>query len=657
MYLSPDKYIALQRARFGFIGIAFIPIFAYHFILSFLEIRKKLLLAFLYFLYLSSIPTLILSRTDYVYSDIGLYFWGYYPIAGTLYPVFMLIFFISFIWGIALLFLGLIKAKRENNPIRVQQIKYVLLAFACGTTGLADYLIKFGINFYPYGYISALAFISLIAYAIIKYRLLDITLVFRGGLVFLSYITVVSIFIIPLLLLLRDSLGLTILFVVFAAATAPFIYQYLRKRSLSIIDFLFFKGKFDYQEKLAKMPEVIPAIIDRDKLLRYVVHNIASNMRIKKCLIFTKDDYSGNYVIAQDIGLDADSHSKAIEESDPLIVWLKKHRDLQVKYELFQAMSETKASQIWSAVNPFATEVIIPLYKGKNLPGFICLSQKGGGSIFTEEDYKLLKAIANQLVVVVENIRLYNKLIHTDRQTFLETLSSGVSHEMRNRLVAIRTFIDLFPERVKTENVDPSFLEFRELAVREMARLTKIIDGLLSYARAATKGGETFDVTGLLEEALLIIEPKLKEKEITVTTRLNSNHAMVTGDKGRLMQVFINIMQNGIESMDKSGRLEIHTSKANGNIEIKISDTGKGISSEHRDAIFEPFFTTKHTGTGLGLSIVQRIVRDHGGSITVDSEINRGTTFNIILPKKGNYLPGEIKPKKDLAYWRVKREE
>jgi signal transduction histidine kinase len=569
---------------------------------------------------------------------------------GPFYPVFVAIFGIVCI----LTFQRLYSAFKESTGAYKNQIKYVTASFIIAFVGgllhvSAPYI---NMEIFPHDFLIIL-FAFIIAYTIIRYRLMDITIAIKNLLIYIIEVVVLSIFLFFLLGLFgfEEILPMVISSLGIAAGLIP-----LRTLIKRFVDKIIFKGKYDYQKALADITHIVPTIIDQDKLIKYITDQVTKSMHIEKAVVFLKDDRKDAYLPQYSLGLGDQCSGKSIDGKDALINLLKEREDVVLKYELYQSLPLNEVNKLWNVLKPFDTELVVPFHKGDNIIGLLCLSYKGAGDIFNQDDFRILQTIANESAVVIENIRLYNKLIHSDRQTFLETLASGVSHEMRNRLVAIRTFIDLFPERVDLNHVEKGFIEFRELAVREMARLTKIIDGLLSYSRAVTSGGEPLNMNDLFEEALLIIHPKLKEKEIQIETVYDKNIPSITGDKGRLLQVFINIMQNGIEAMKKEGKLQIKTTDKGENIEVHIADNGKGIPKDHLDAIFEPFFTTKHTGTGLGLSIVQRIVRDHNGTITVSSELNKGTTFLITFSKKGGYKPEEIAPKTGMGYWDVKKE-
>lgn len=649
----PDHNTALLLWRINHVGVIFIPIFFLHFVFSLLNIketkRKVLFIA-----YILGFIFLILDATNLLIADaVPKFSFRHFQEPGIIYPIFFFLWIVAVVYGHYELF----KAYSNSTGARRNELKYHFWGVLLGYVGGApNFLPSFHIEIYPinpFGTYGIILYATILTYAIAKYRLMDINIAIRN---FLSYgmeVVVLSIF----LFLLLGAFGFKEILPAILSSTGIAIGLIpLRTGIRRLINKVIFRGKYDYQAKLGEITSVVPTIIDQDKLIKYIVDSITRSMHIDKGVLFLKDERKDMFLIQYYAGLNGEISVKTIDGNCRLIKWLKEHRDVILKYELYHLLPSDEVEGLWNEIKPFDSELVIPIHKGENLIGILCLSHKGGGDVFNQDDFRIFHTIANQVAVVIENIRLFNKLIHTDRQTFLETLASGVSHEMRNRLVAVRTFIDLFPERVDLNHVEKDYIEFRGLAAREMERLTKIIDGLLSYSRAITIGGEALNVNDLLEEAQLIIQPKLKEKEISIVADLDKNISSLNGDKGRLLQIFINIMQNGIEAMQRGGQLEIKSLDKGEDIELSISDNGKGIPQEHLDAIFEPFFTTKHSGTGLGLSIVQRIVRDHNGTIGVTSEVGKGTTFTITLPKKGKYKPGDITPKEGLGYWDVKKE-
>jgi signal transduction histidine kinase len=142
------------------------------------------------------------------------------------------------------------------------------------------------------------------------------------------------------------------------------------------------------------------------------------------------------------------------------------------------------------------------------------------------------------------------------------------------------------------------------------------------------------DIHKVIQETLSLLEHPLKTARITVSSDLAAATPSVTGNAGKLQQVFLNLFLNARDAMPGGGVLEVRTSLVDGRVEIVVTDSGVGISREHIKKIYDPFFTTKTAGkgTGLGLSVSYGIVQEHGGSISVDSQLGRGTTFKLDFP-------------------------
>jgi signal transduction histidine kinase len=148
----------------------------------------------------------------------------------------------------------------------------------------------------------------------------------------------------------------------------------------------------------------------------------------------------------------------------------------------------------------------------------------------------------------------------------------------------------------------------------------------------------------LIRGVLLVIDPQLKGRTITSTQNLSASYDTIHGDYRQLEQAFMNLLLNALDALNGNGTLEVtssvlpprkrarKTSSTLAKVHVTIRDTGSGISSEQLSRLFEPFFTTKPNGTGLGLVITKQIVEQHGGSISVESNLGKGTAFHILLP-------------------------
>ena len=265
-------------------------------------------------------------------------------------------------------------------------------------------------------------------------------------------------------------------------------------------------------------------------------------------------------------------------------------------------------------------------------------------SIFHGREGKVLGALA-VLTDITALKQLEFQIRRSDRLASLGTLSAGMAHEIKNPLVSIKTFAQLLPERYQ----DSDFRQtFSNLIGHEIDRIDSLVNQLLRFARPAKPQLEPRHVHQILEKSLLLVGHRLYQKDIKLTRSWDANVDTIRADADQLEQVFLNFFLNAMDAMKNGGELHIKTeiradgefapplNQPNGQnhevLRVSIRDNGEGIKPEDIPHVFDPFFTTKDYGTGLGLSVVHGIVQEHGGQIEVESELNKGTAFHILLP-------------------------
>lgn len=241
------------------------------------------------------------------------------------------------------------------------------------------------------------------------------------------------------------------------------------------------------------------------------------------------------------------------------------------------------------------------------------------------------------VVVVLSDVTSFAQLeqgiTRLDRLATLGALSADMAHEIKNALVAVKTFVDLLLEKHRDE-------ELAAIVSREMRRLDTIMRQMLRFSGKERSAHGPVRVHDVLEHSLRMVQQQLAGKSISLNRSFNATPDAVHGDDHQLEQVFVNLLLNAVEASDPNGSLTVATELVTAaaprsgqpHVRITVTDTGMGVTPENLDRMFEPFFTTKHHGTGLGLPITRRIVHEHHGHITVHSEPNIGTTFSILLP-------------------------
>lgn len=218
-----------------------------------------------------------------------------------------------------------------------------------------------------------------------------------------------------------------------------------------------------------------------------------------------------------------------------------------------------------------------------------------------------------------------------DRLANAGTLAAGMAHEIKNALVAGRTFLDLLLEK----NSDSDLVQ---IVRRETARIDAIVGRMLRFSGSGASSSRPLHLHEVLEHALRLVQPQLTESSIGLDRAFNAPVDVIQGDEYELQQALVNLLLNAVEAMSPGGKLTVVTdaltdgSGGTRQVRVIIKDTGTGILPEHMSHLFEPFFTTKDSGTGLGLATTRRIVQEHDGSISVESRPGQGTTFAILLP-------------------------
>jgi signal transduction histidine kinase len=258
----------------------------------------------------------------------------------------------------------------------------------------------------------------------------------------------------------------------------------------------------------------------------------------------------------------------------------------------------------------------------------------------------MLLALGTTFGVLVYRIAvapLHRRLLAT--QTLMErqeklaalgTLAAGVAHEIRNPLTAIK--FRLFS--LKKKLVDRhSETEDMQVIDGEINRLERIVKDFLLYARPSDPERTDIPTQTLLDSIFSLLHPQLDKQEIRLKIEADAS-VRIRVDKQQMEQVLINLVQNGAESIGAKGEIILRTRSAPGgfagiasdSVLIEVADTGKGIPPDVQKRLFDPFVSTKQGGTGLGLAIAERIVEKHGGRILFTTQLNRGTTFQIVLP-------------------------
>ena len=235
---------------------------------------------------------------------------------------------------------------------------------------------------------------------------------------------------------------------------------------------------------------------------------------------------------------------------------------------------------------------------------------------------------------ITESRRSEQQTLESERLNALTLLAAGVAHEIGNPLNSLNIHLQLINrEARKLDGAKRTKLqESVEIARAEVNRLDSIISQFLRAIRPTRPQLRPENVNSIVEEAVRFFAPEIKDRDIVVEQELRSDLPLIDIDRDQMKQALYNVIKNSFEAMKSRGILRIRTDKDDSHVFVKFTDTGGGISPENLSRVFEPYFTTKSSGTGLGLLIVRRIVREHGGELSIESSEGKGLTLTIRLP-------------------------
>ena len=251
-------------------------------------------------------------------------------------------------------------------------------------------------------------------------------------------------------------------------------------------------------------------------------------------------------------------------------------------------------------------------------------------SLLTDGEGKKIGALAI-FQDITEIKALEERLRQADRLAALGALSAGLAHEIKNPLSAIKTFVQLLPQK----GANPPFLEKFNITVpREIDRINCLVEDLLALTRRRTRPLVNLDIHPVIMQVMDLHGEEMKKKQIIVEDHLETTLPTILGNSETLYRAFSNVIINSIQAMPNGGKLTISSEydRPFAMVKIAFKDTGIGMDKETLKNLFNPFFTTKDKGTGLGMALTHKIIEDHQGTIEVTSEGGKGTTIVVGIP-------------------------
>ncbi|HWP67191.1 MAG TPA: ATP-binding protein [Candidatus Limnocylindria bacterium] len=559
---------------------------------------------------------------------LGPHYWGWYLDAVTPLYTAMTVFIATYL---LLCFERMAHAYRHpRSPRELVQTKFWFLAAFCAIPlGLTNFATVYGAHVYPLGQLGNVLYTGVIAYAISRHRLMDVDYVVRK---FVSFTASLAVVLVPGgigLYQLAISVGAEApLVVVLAAITlalagvvlVPTLQAALETRVQQAL----FPRRFDYRQRLRRFAADLVHVLDEQALIQRLGDTLAEVLDVEQCRILLRDErsraFTEVYPQPQGSALPDELQSVVEELTVPVLV----------------AEVEARWRNEGRLLRQMEVEGLLPLRVEERVTGVILLSRNRDLLLFSGEDLQILATVAASASVALENSRLSRELRRSEaflaranRLSSLGMLAAGIAHEIRNPLTAVKTFLDLLPQRID----DKEFLgQFRDLSLAELKRVTDLIAELLTLGKSTTVTRSDVDLMATIEPVVRLMDSTARKRQVTLRIVAQPGLARVHADPDQAKQIVLNLLLNAIEASPAGGEVMLRLRAAGSNVVLEVQDEGPGIAADQLDSIFEPFFTTKESGTGLGLALVHQMVVEHGGAITVDSEVGRGTTFRVSLP-------------------------
>jgi len=657
MITSQNAIEGLFWARNLHIGAMLIPILFLHFTFLILKIAKQkwktLIIGYITCLIMIALlPTrFFVSHT--VYSVGFKYFVG--P-AGLYYHIFPLYFFICVIYALY----ELLAEFKKLQGIQRKQIKYLFLALFVGYCGgPTAFLPLYKIPIPQWSLYTVSVYVLIMAYAILRHKLLDIEVVIKKTLIFTGVFAV--------------AFGV---FAGFAYVGSIWFENVIKNRWVALVPSVFvivlilrplenflrnvtdkflFQKQYDYKHLIRTFTEEVLTVIEFNDLVHLTVNKLAEILKLENTLLFLYDANGEQYQLAASVLPETPGNILTVlDENGSLTGYMRKSKE----YFLLDGTEQQKnpPPNIKKELQELETALVIPLMHHGNMVGILSLGKKKSDEEFTQDDIDVLLPLANTLSIAITNATLFKELskaqaraAQREKMAVIGTLSAGINHEICNPLGIARGQCELFLLNMaegiyrgkSSEELLDKAQEIMRKVIHETDRATLITRKLSSFAKPAK--GDVLDNISLgkeMEVVISLLEHDLKLDNIRIIKEIPEKLPNISADRKQLQEIFFNIIRNAVQSIKDTGEIFIRLSSDGKKVYVEIEDTGEGISKHGLNQIFDPFFTTKDpgVGTGLGLYIVKQIVEKNKGTITVRSEQGKGTifllTFNVVKPEK-----------------------
>lgn len=652
-------------------GAIFIPIAYFHFVLSWIgdDFKKKsqIMIGYLF----AIIFCCFVFSPLFIADMRPLFSMRWWAKPGIVYYFYLTYFFFYYIYASILLFLGYLR----SDGIKRSQTKFILVGIVIAIAGgSTNYFLWFDINIPPYGNILACTHVILGAYAIIKYRLMDIKFVLgRVAIYAISIGMVIGISWVANTFIFNFSGPSFVvtgpIALIFGIVLFQIIFRWLEKFASKY----FFYSFYSSQRVLRELSNKITQVLQIDELSDLIIDTLLETMKVDRAVILLRNEKTGEYKIQKNIGFDEKSEMSMLKDNF-LTSWLEKHQQPIIHGEISLLIRDTndklekeKLEVLKNNMEKMEAVLCLPLFFEKRISGMIILGNKMSKDPYSDQDVNLLTNLSNHASVAIQNAKLYSEVKNFNKKLEMEVRErtkeltmayddlkkldvaksqflSIASHQLRTPLSAIKGYVSMMLEN--SYGTPPKEMETPLKNIyASNERLLTLINGLLDVSRIEAGkiqlNKQELDIREIIDSIVNELSNIALNKNLLLKYkkgRKSLPKMMIDGEKIR--QVLLNLIDNSIKYTQK-GKIEISAEQEGNNILVKIKDTGVGLTKEEEEKLFKSFSRVGEgpklntEGVGIGLYIAKMFVGLHNGECWVESEgKDKGSTFFVQLPIK-----------------------
>lgn len=563
---------------------------------------------------------------------------------GPLHPVYAAFIVIGIVSTLSII----VEKLRRASGRRRLQLRYLVLALVVPAVGIAItnlvVPVVFGVSTWgQYGPAFTLVFLGVTAHAIIRQRLLDIRLVVGHTVAYAAAVVVSAIiFVVPLWWFIQHVPSLTRLPLtvqLIAAFALAVLFGPITQRIRQVFDRYCYREPYDFSAAIRQVSLALSSTLDLQQLLKNLFQIVDGSIKPEfiAAYLWNEELRALRLVSHNADGADRPDLPVSIDSASELAMLLgRSRRPLFREHD-----AEMPAARALDELTALHVDCACPIVHEGQLLAALLLGPKLSGDAYFVQDVELLASVSSHAAVAIKNAELYQRVGNLEEQRRRAervaesgALTAGIAHEIKNPLVAIRTFAELLPDRYD----DREFREqFGDVMIREIARIDKLIDRLRGLGPKPDRQRHLVDLRIPLDETLSLLAAKFEQLGIRIVKEYPKKPPLVEGSSDDLKQMFLNMLINACEAMNHAGEIEIriyhHHSLGNQSIVVEITDDGPGISDELRDRLFHPFISTKHGSSGLGLWLSRRIADSHNAVLKgMNRTDRRGAVFSVEFP-------------------------